>query len=106
MYRDEFNPLARMFKSSAGKEGHEEVKDVERASLHNEDLYDEEGEAHGGEAVNPETGSPNRNRDGEPDRSSVTEREVDPQSSDVMGDVKDPGAMSLEELMETQGDDI
>ncbi len=108
MSLENFNPLVEVFEQpDPDTDLHKEFKDLARADLHNTNLYDEEGEAHGGEKINPETGKPNTDLDGEPVVDDlVSERGVKPGNRDMMGDVKDPSKMSLEELLATQDDEL
>lgn len=99
MFKD-FNPLAKVF------DKHKEREHIAGADLHNTDLYDEEGTAHGGEAVDPATGRPNVNRDEEPSEVQLDKREVNSADDDIMGDLKDPNKMSLEELIATQEEEV
>lgn len=110
MTPSEFNPMAKIFEDpknlGMNSDDHEEMKN---GDLHTSTLYDEEGDAHGGEAINPATGKPNTNVDSEPEMSLSGLKEIkvhrSADTTDVMGDIKDPSKMSLDELMKSQGED-
>lgn len=76
-------------------------------TLHNADLYNQEGDGHGGEKVDPETGRPNVDKNDQPipsDEIVLSERSIKGGGKDIMGDIKDPSKMSLEELLASDPD--
>jgi len=86
---------------------HDEYREVKNLNLHVATLYDEEGSAHGGEAINPETGLPNVNVVEEPEDTLATARIRDMNTEgDIMGNIPDPSKMTLKELLESADDSL
>lgn len=104
MNREKFNPLEDVFeKPEKGSPLEQDFQSMQRGTLHTAIMFDEESDAHGGEKVNPGTGKPNVNSEVK-STDGLNELDVS-DSQDVMGDIKDPSKMTLEELIRTQKND-
>lgn len=92
-------------KPPKGTDLREEHKEMMTADHHNANLYDEEADAQGGEKIDPVTGRPMKNKraHGDEIQASMRVREVE-DGGDLMGDIPDPNAMTLEELIRTQNE--
>lgn len=105
MNREQFNPLGSIFvQPEKGSPLEQDFASMKTGALHNSQMFDEEGDAHGGEKVNSGTGNANKNNE-----VKYTDglNEIEPpasDSTDAMGDIQDPSQMSIEELIRTQTD--
>jgi hypothetical protein len=91
----EFDPNKMFDRPPQGTDLVEENRKRASLVLHNANLYDEEGQAHGGGAIDEATGKSNLNKDKEPTGVvGGSERKVS-KKGDIMGYMQDPNTMSL-----------
>ena len=94
-----FNPVERIFqKPEVGSPLMQDFEAMASGGLHNLAMFDQEGDAHGGEAVNPATGKPNENVQ-QTGMEELTEVVLQDDHQDILGDIRDPNSMSLEDFM-------
>ena len=104
MNREKFNPLGDIFeKPEKGSPLEQDFESMQRATLHTAVMFDEEADAHGGEKINPGTGKLSVNS--EVKKTDGLSEFDEKGSNDILGDIKDPTKMDLDELISSQNDD-